>query len=162
MGVGDNGTLHHTCFVVRDLEATARTLASSLGVSWGIWTIEPERCTVRGEEVPYSFRVALAPVGDSRLELIAPLSGESVYGEHLEARGEGFHHTCIAYPTREAMRAARDELDGQGWEMVQSGDLGNAGEFYYYEIPQTNALLELLYLAELPPPEQTIGSPTAP
>ena len=161
MAVGDTGTLHHTCFVVRDLETTARTLAASLGVTWSLWTIEPEGCTVNGKEVPFSFRVAIAPVGDSNLELITPLAGDSVYVEHLESKGEGFHHTCIAYGSREAVREARDDLASQEWLMIQSGDLGETGEFYYFQIPQTDAVLELLYLKELPPPEKTIGPSSA-
>ena len=30
MGVSDSGTLHHTCFVVNDIEATVKALADSL------------------------------------------------------------------------------------------------------------------------------------
>lgn len=41
--------------------------------------------------------------------------------------------------------------------MVQSGDLGEGGEFCYFEIAETGAILELLYLKEMPPPETTIG-----
>jgi hypothetical protein len=157
MGVGDTGSLHHTCWVVNDLEQAAQSLANSLSIQWGVWTIEPAGCTVHGEDVPYTFRLAVARVGDSNMELIEPLEGLSVYVEHLQSKGEGFHHTCIIYPTREAMRAARDELASQGREMIQSGDLGEAGEFYYFHMPEHDAALEVLYLSELPAPEMTIG-----
>jgi hypothetical protein len=90
------------------VEKTATALAESLGIGpWGVWTIEPPATTVRGREVPFSFRIAIAPVGSSNYELLAPHTGESIYVEHLEANGEGFHHTCIAYPTHEALREAR-------------------------------------------------------
>jgi len=157
MGVGDSGSLHHTCWVVNDLEAVARSLADSLSIQWGVWTISPDDCTVNGEEVPYSFRLAVAQVGDSNFELIEPLEGHSVYVEHLATKGEGFHHTCLIYQTHEAMRAARDELADQGRVMIQSGALGDAGEFYYFHMPENDSALELLYLTELPPPEMTIG-----
>lgn len=157
MGVGDSGSLHHTCWVVRDIEKAARALADSLSIEWGVWTIAPDSCTVHGQEVPYSFRVAVAQVGDSNFELIQPLEGRSVYVEHLEDHGEGFHHTCFIYPSREAMYAARDELAAQGRAMIQSGDLGAAGEFYYFHMPENDSALEVLYLTELPPPELVIG-----
>ncbi|MGD0715234.1 MAG: VOC family protein [Gaiellaceae bacterium] len=158
MGVAASGTLHHTCFVVNNVEKTATVLAESLGIGpWGVWTIEPPVTTVRGREVPFSFRIAIAPIGDSNYELLAPHTGESIYVEHLEAKGEGFHHTCIAYPTHEALREAKAELTRQGREMVQSGDFGELGEFCYFDIAETGALLELLYLKEQAPPEKTIG-----
>ena len=157
MGVADSGTLHHTCFVVNDIEKAAEALSDSLSVKWSLWTIEPANSTVHGREVPFSFRVALAQVGDSSYELIAPLSGESVYAEHLKSKGEGFHHTCIAYDSLEDMRKAKDELMKQGREMIQSASLGELGEFCYFDITESSAVTELLYLKELPPPEKTIG-----
>jgi hypothetical protein len=150
-------TLHHTSFVVRDVEKTAAALAASGIGPWAVWTIEPATSTVRGRDVPFSFRTAFATVGGSNIELVAPLEGESILVGHLEAYGEGFHHTCLAYATREAMREAKAELEHQGREMVQSADMGELGEFCYFEIPELGSLLELLFVTELPPPEKTIG-----
>ncbi len=81
--------LHHTCFLVRDLEGTAQRLADALGIGpWNIWTITPAECKVRGQVSPFSFRVALATVGGGTFELITPHSGRSIYEEHLEKDGE--------------------------------------------------------------------------
>src|SRR5581483_5368841 len=156
--VTESGTLHHTCFVVHDVEKAAAALGESGIGPWGVWTIEPAATTVRGQEVPFSFRIALASVGDSNLELLAPHEGESIFVDHLESNGEGFHHSCIAYSSREALREAKAELVRQGREIVQSADMGEVGEFCYFEMPEIGgALLELLYVTELPPPEKTIG-----
>jgi hypothetical protein len=155
--ITEAGTLHHTCFVVHDVEKTATALAESGIGPWGVWTIEPVATTVRGREVPFSFRIGFASVGGSNFELLAPHEGESIYVGHLEANGEGFHHTCVAYPSREAMRAAKAELVRQGREIVQSADMGELGEFCYFDIPEMGALLELLYVTELPAPEKTIS-----
>jgi len=158
MGVADSGVFHHTCFLVHDVDLVAQALADSLAMKpWSVWTIQPETCEVRGRNVPFSFRVALAKVGDAFFELLAPVSGDSVYVEHLRDKGVGFHHTCLAYPTRDALHAAKAELLEQGRVLVQSGGLGELGEFCYFEVAETGALLELLYLKELPPPEKTIG-----
>src|SRR3954462_2909301 len=90
--------LHHTCFLVRDLERTAQQLSDSLGIRpWNIWTITPPACRGHGQARHFSFRVALATVGGGTFELDAPDTGRSVYDEHLEKHGEGFHHTCLVY-----------------------------------------------------------------
>jgi len=157
MGVADSGALHHTCFVVRDVEEAAKALSESLSIGpWNVWTIEPTEATVRGEPRSFSFRIALAEVEGGAFELLAPLSGDSVYTEFLDDQGEGHHHTCFAYSTLEAMQEARSELFAQGRELVQSGSVGDAAEFSYFAIPEVGSVLELLFLAELPPPEKTI------
>ena len=156
MQITESGTLHHTCFVVHDVEKTAAALAASGIGPWGVWTIAPAATTVRGRDVPFSFRIAFTQVGDSNYELLAPHEGESIYVDHLAANGEGFHHTAIRYPSREAMREAKAELDRQGRTMVQSADMGDLGEFCYYDVPEIGSLIELLYFTE-PLPEKAIG-----
>jgi methylmalonyl-CoA/ethylmalonyl-CoA epimerase len=153
--------LHHTCFLVRDLESTAQALSDSLGVCpWNLWTIEPAECRVHGEESPFTFRVALAQVGGGVFELIAPHTGNSVYAAHLEEHGEGFHHTCLAYPSLEALREAKAELLRQGREPIQEGSAGDVFDFAYFPFPELGSVVELLYLdaSKLPAPEAVIGA----
>jgi methylmalonyl-CoA/ethylmalonyl-CoA epimerase len=160
MTMPSSAGLHHTCFLVRDLEATAQALSDSLGIGpWNVWTIEPAECRVYGEESPFSFRVALAQVGGGTFELITPHTGKSVYDTHLENHGEGFHHTCLVYPTLAAVREAKAELLRQGREMIQEASAGNVFEFGYFIFPEIGSTVELLYLdaAQLPPPEAVIG-----
>ena len=151
--------LHHTCFLVRDLEGTAQRLSDALGIGpWNVWTIEPAECRVHGQKSPFSFRVALATVGGGTYELITPHSGRSVYDEHLAKHGEGFHHTCLVYPSLEAVREAKAELLRQGRELVQDASGGDVFEFGYFHFPEIGSLVELLYLdpAKLPAPERVI------
>jgi Glyoxalase/Bleomycin resistance protein/Dioxygenase superfamily len=155
--VTESGTIHHVGIAVHDVEKSAAALEASGIGPWAIWTIAPASTIVRGQDVPFTFRVAFAAVGDSNFELIAPLEGESIYVDFLKTNGEGLHHTCIAYPTREALHEAKEELTRQGRELVQSADMGELGEFCYFQIPEIGSLLELLYVTELPPPEVTVG-----
>jgi len=157
VSITESATLHHTSYVVHDVEKTAAALAKSGIGPWSVWTFEPVATTVRGREVPFSFRAALASVGGSNFELVAPHEGEGIYVDHLETSGEGFHHVCLAYSSREAMQEAKAELVDQGRVMVQSADMGEFGEFCYFQIAEIGSLLELLYVTELPPPEKTIG-----
>lgn len=152
------GILHHTSFLVHDVDATAARLVETVGIGpWHVWTITPDEATLRGRPVSFSFRVALAAYGGSNYELVTPLSGESLYHEHLQAQGEGFHHTCHLYSTREELRAAQAELLAKGRELIQIASLGNLGEFCNFDIPEIGATLELLFLEGLPPPERAIG-----
>lgn len=151
--------LHHTCFLVRDLEAAAQGMADALGIGpWNIWTIAPTECRVRGQASLFSFRVALATVGGGTYELITPHSGRSIYDEHLEQQGEGFHHTCLVYPTLASVREAKAELRRQGRDPIQEGSGGEVFEFGYFRFPEIGALVEVLYLdaAQLPAPEVII------
>ena len=151
--------LHHTCFLVRDLEGTAQQLADALGIGpWNIWTITPAECKVHGQESPFSFRAALATVGGGTFELVSPHAGRSVYDEHLEAYGDGFHHTCLAYPSLEAVREAKTELRRQGRELVQEASAGDVFEFGYFRFPEIGSLVEVMFLdpSKLPPPEAVI------
>jgi methylmalonyl-CoA/ethylmalonyl-CoA epimerase len=151
--------LHHTAFVVRDLEGTAQRLADALGIGpWNIWTITPAECTVHGQSSPFSFRAALATVGGGTFELVTPHTGRSVLADYLEKYGDGFHHTCLAYPTIEAVRDAKAELRRQGRELVQEASAGDVFEFAYFRFPEIGSLLEVLYLdgSKLPAPEAVI------
>jgi len=151
--------LHHTCFLVRDLEATAQRMADALGIGpWNIWTITPAESTVHGVKSPFSFRVALATVGGGTYELVTPHSGRSVYDEHLEEHGEGFHHTCLVYPSLAAVREAKADLRRQGREFVQEASGGDVFEFAYVRFPEIGSLVEVLYLdpAKLPAPEAVV------
>lgn len=152
-------TFHHTCFVVRDLEATAQRMADALGIGpWNIWSIAPERCRVNDEESPFSFRIALATVGGGTLELISPLSGRSVFTDHLREHGESFHHTCFVYSSLEAAREAKAELRRQGRKLIVEGSTGEVFDFAYFLFPEIGSLVEVLYLdaAKLPPPEVVV------
>lgn len=151
--------LHHTCFLVRDLEGTAQQLSNALGIGpWNIWTITPAECRVHGHVSPFSFRVALATVGGGTFELVSPHSGRSVYEEHLAEHGEGFHHTCLVYPSLEAAREAKAELQRQGRELVQEASGGDVFDFGYFRFPEIGSLVEVLFLdpAKLPAPEAVI------
>ena len=157
MAITDSATLHHTCFLVKDLESSAEGLSTALSVSWNVWTLAPENCFVNGQPAKFSFRVALAQIGDSSLELLSPHSGESVYVEHLKTNGEGYHHSCLAYADLETMQSAKAELLDKGYKMIQHGYTEGAFEFCYFELPVAGIIMELLYLKELPLPEKTIG-----
>lgn len=64
------------------------------------------------EEVPSQMvKVAFFPVGDTRIELLAPTSDESPIAKFIEKRGEGIQHIAFAVENLpEALKAT--EADG--------------------------------------------------
>lgn len=161
MAMPTAAALHHTCFLVRDVEVAAQRLSDALGIGpWNVWTIEPAHCTVHGQPSPFSFRVALTTVGGGTFELLTPHGGQSVFDEHLEKHGDGFHHTCLVYPSLDAVRAAIAEVTRQGREVIQEASAGDVFHFAYVRFPEIGSLVELLYLdaSKLPPPEVVIGA----
>ena len=151
--------LHHTCFLVRDLEGTAQRLSDALAIGpWNVWTIIPSESRVRGQVHPFSFRVALATVGGGTFELVTPHHGRSIFDEHLEQHGDSFHHTCLIYSSMEDVRAAKADLARQKRELVQEASGGDVFYFGYFRFPEIGSIVEVLFLdpTKLPAPEAVI------
>jgi len=76
------GKIDHLGIAVTDLEAAATLYESVLGVS---------RSAI--EEVPtQKVRVVMFEVGESRIELLEPMSDDSPIAKFLAAKGPGLHH----------------------------------------------------------------------
>lgn len=93
-------------WVTHDLDATERMLSSLLGAKKWVRMPDvhfgPETCTHHGEPADHVAHISMSYAGDTQLELIAPVRGESVYTEFLNTSGPGLHHVCVE---------ARDEDD---------------------------------------------------
>jgi methylmalonyl-CoA epimerase len=95
------GGVHHVGIAVDDLDAAIARWTALLGA-----TIEHrERVKDQGVEA------ASLRVGDSRIELLAPLGDDTPVGKFLAKRGPGVHH--VAFETDDvAAELARLEADG--------------------------------------------------
>jgi len=116
-------------WVTQDLDATETTLTALLGAKkWvrmpGVH-FGPESCTYRGAPADFVADISLSYAGDIQLELIAPVSGESIYTEFLDRCGPGLHHICIE---ADDVQAA---LDARNAEVVQRGVMPGGMEFAY-------------------------------
>lgn len=138
---------HQTAFVVRDLDAAVRRWSDELGVGpWSVWTMSPATATdmtYHGAPATFTFRHALAWMGDVQYELVEPIEGPSVFADLLEECGEGMHHVGAAVPDQPA--AAADFL-ARGFTLLQSGRFGASGDgrFAYFEVPGIPAIVELI------------------
>ncbi len=135
--------ISQVAFVVEDIEDGMDRFGAILGVtSWDLYRFEPPTLTdttYRGEDHEYSMILALATVGDTMLELIEPLEGESIYTEHLEEHGEGLHHVaCFAFEDTEAVVEAFEDA---GMPVLQSGVYGEVPYWYFDTAEHLNGVV---------------------
>ncbi|HYN89011.1 MAG TPA: VOC family protein [Ardenticatenaceae bacterium] len=132
--------------VVRNIEESAQRYAAVLGLP------VPDVIVTRpGSEVHQTYRgapsdaqakLAFFDLGQVQLELIEPIGGPSTWQETLDRKGEGVHH--IAFWV-EGMQRAVDFLKTQGIPMIQRGDMGEHGQYAYFDAEaQFGLTLELL------------------
>ncbi|WP_101946747.1 VOC family protein [Mycobacterium sp. 3519A] len=134
-------------WVSRDLDATEAALTTLLGVrKWirmpGVH-FAPDSCTYRGQPADFVADISLSYAGDTQLELIAPVQGDSIYTEFLAAAGPGLHHVCIEVDDVEQALADRDA------EVVQRGVMPGGMEFAY--VSAADAGVPYLEIARISP-----------
>lgn len=108
-------------YVVPDLETGVRQFGPVLGVNrWVGWRYTadylPKR-RFRGAEGDFESHGVVAAFGPT-LEIIAPLSGRSVFTEFLEQSGPGLHH--LGYFVQ-SVDAERERLEALGLKEIQYG-----------------------------------------
>jgi len=126
-------SIDHLGIAVKSL-AAAKEIYEKLGLS-----VSPEQ-TVEQEKV----RVVMVPVGESRLELLEPISEDSTIARFIAKRGEGLHHVCMRVPD---LAAAVETLKKDGVRLVSEQiKLGAGGHRYVFVHPASagGVLLELV------------------
>jgi methylmalonyl-CoA/ethylmalonyl-CoA epimerase len=144
--------VNQVCVVVRDIDAAMRHYWEILGIGpWSVYTFDPtlvKEMTYRGRRQDYSIRLALAQAGDLLFEIIQPLSGESIFTEHLERKGEGLHHVGVFVPSYDH---AVGEAVSKGHSVLQSGRrYGRWGDGGYAFLDTEKTLGLVLELIEVP------------
>jgi methylmalonyl-CoA/ethylmalonyl-CoA epimerase len=97
--------IDHVGVAVRDLEAALKTFQEVFQISPGEIKELPDQ----------GVRATLLPVGQTRLELLQPLSAESAVGRFIERRGEGLHHLAFHVDN---VSEKLEILSAQGLELV--------------------------------------------
>src|SRR6202023_701521 len=122
-------------WVTADLDATERTLTGRLGarkwVRMPAVPFGPDTCTYPGRPADFRADISLSYAGEMQLELIAPVSGESVYTEYLRDGGPGLHHIAIEADSAEDLSKDVEHAGAGGATVVQQGVMPGGIEFAY-------------------------------
>ncbi|HSM87163.1 MAG TPA: methylmalonyl-CoA epimerase [Candidatus Limnocylindrales bacterium] len=126
-------TIDHLGIAVKSL-AQARKFYEQLGLE------------VAGEETVAheKVKVAMIPLGESRIELLEPTSPDSTIARFLEKRGEGLHHVAIHVPD---LAHAMETLKSSGARLISDEiKVGAGGHLYIFVHPSSTGgvLLELV------------------
>lgn len=97
--------LDHIGIAVKDLDQAMKLYKDVFG-------IEP---ILVYESSHTEAKIAFFPIGAMRVELIQPVSSESVMGKFLEKRGEGIHH--IAYKVRD-VDVSLSHVEAKGVQLI--------------------------------------------
>jgi methylmalonyl-CoA/ethylmalonyl-CoA epimerase len=131
--------IDHLGIAVKSL-AQAKTFYQNLGMQ-----VMPEE-TVAQEKV----RLAMVPLGKSRIELLEPLSDDSPIAKFLAKRGEGLHHVSLRVDN---LASTVENLKKSGVRLINEQIQVGAGGHLYVFVHPSSAGGVLLELCE----EQTKG-----
>ena len=100
---------------------------------------------VAGQKV----RVCMLPLGESRLELVEPMSPDSPISKFLEKRGGGIHHIALSV---EDIRATLQDLKQKGARLIDEEPRTGAGGCLVAFIHPSSTGGVLLELVQEPSP----------
>jgi methylmalonyl-CoA epimerase len=127
-------------FSIDHLGIAVKSLAAAKGI------YEKLGLTISEEEVVESegVRLVMVPVGETRLELLEPLSESSPIAKFIAKRGEGLHHVSLRVPD---LAAAVERLKKDGVRLIsEQMKIGAGGHHYVFVHPSSagGVLLELV------------------
>lgn len=106
--------IDHLGIAVRDLAEAEPRFAALLGVE----------SSGREDVTSEGVRVSFFQVGESRFELLQPLSTDSPIHKAIEKRGEGIHHVCLKV---DDIAAEVTRLTAAGFQFVGEAPRPGAG-----------------------------------
>lgn len=140
-------------WVTRNLDATEQALTTLLGAKKWVRMPDvhfaPDTCTFRGRPADFVATVSLSYAGDTQLEIIAPVTGVSLYTEFLDAAGPGLHHICVARSSAEEFDAVLTDADRNGTPVVAQGVMPGGMRFAYLSAAEAGVpYIEIAYIPD--------------
>ena len=132
--------------VVNDIETTLENWCKVFGVKNYGYTLTKESAITgiafKGKATEARAKIGFVKLGQVTLEIIEPDHNPSVWREHLDAHGEGFHH--IAFKVDD-MGETVAQFAANGMPLTQKGSYAT-GEYAYLDTTgPLKMILELLH-----------------
>jgi methylmalonyl-CoA/ethylmalonyl-CoA epimerase len=141
-------TVHHVGVIVTDLEAAIHAYGSTLGIDFAAFEIDETNSVFSNSSTSFKLRIAFGQASLSAIELIQPVSGETIHASFLRQNGPGIHHLGFWV---DDLQAARNRLESRGNRLLSEGEIQDLGSFAYYQSADLHCIVEPLRLAiELP------------
>lgn len=139
-------------WVVPDIHATEKFFREVLGIGNFVKLenirSEENEGEYYGKPDNYVFHLYLAYSGESMIELIQPVSGNSIFQEYLDnAPNGGIQHIAYMVPVAELGKAV-SELTGKGYPVVQSLNLPVAHVAFFDTRKGIGLMTEIIGLTE--------------
>lgn len=135
------GSYMQASYVVNNLEESAANWTKLTGAGpWFISEAKTKNTVYRGQPASFTFRIALAFLGATQLELVQLTDdGPSVFKETLDKSGPGFNHVC---PQMSGLSGAAfdercREMERRGMEQAMITEVVGSGRFAYYDALDT-------------------------
>jgi methylmalonyl-CoA/ethylmalonyl-CoA epimerase len=126
--------INHLGIATKDIDAALAFWRDALG-------LEHVHSEIVGDQ---KVRVAMLPIGESRVELLEPTSDDSPISKFLEKRGGGIHHIAVEV---DDIRAALAQLKASGTRLIDEAPrIGAEGCLVAFVHPSATqgVLLELV------------------
>ena len=106
--------INHIGIAVRSIEEAAKLYTEGLGLEvHDIETVEA-----------YKVKIAMIPVGDSKIELVEPIDPEGNIAKYIEKKGEGLHHLALEV---DDIDAVLNSLKASGIPLIDQTPRAGAG-----------------------------------
>ncbi len=124
-------------YVVEDVDKIVREYYDQFGIGgWKFYTYGAPLLSFmnyRGRPIQYKAKIGLSYFGKTRIELIQPLEGHTIYSDFIEKHGYGLQHLGI-YVTDIKKEIAKAETAGISVVMEGGGfGLDGDGHFAYLD-----------------------------
>jgi len=138
-------------WVVKDIASAERFFIETMGVEkfmhFDTLVAEETEGTYLGKPGNYVFNLYLAYAGETQIELIEHVSGESIFKESLEKHGDAVQH--VAYWLDDSKYdAAAEHLEVSGYPLIQSLKLPIVRVGYFDTRPAIGVVTEIVGATE--------------